>query len=74
MPADLYDLYELYQREIQAAAFASLTPYSTALSSAYGSIGSTFTADNEAYEVITFNSSNLFRVVLHPEQIFYGGK
>ncbi|KAK3914224.1 Kinesin-like protein KIF19 [Frankliniella fusca] len=47
LPPDLHDLYRLYQKEIHAAAYSSFSPYSAyGLTDAYGSLGSTFTADS----------------------------
>ncbi|XP_026294132.1 kinesin-like protein KIF19 [Frankliniella occidentalis] len=47
LPPDLHDLYRLYQKEIHAAAYSAFSPYSAyGLTDAYGSLGSTFTADS----------------------------
>ncbi|XP_034243109.1 kinesin-like protein KIF19 [Thrips palmi] len=59
LPPDLHDLYRLYQKEIHAAAYSAFSPYSASgLADAYGSLGSTFTADSTGRGLYTAQAAS----------------
>ncbi len=59
LPPDLHDLYRLYQKEIHAAAYSAFSPYSAyGLTDAYGSLGSTFTADSTGRGLYTAQAAS----------------
>ena len=65
LPADLHDLYRLYQKEIHAAAYSAFSPYSTYGSLGLGQgLGSTFTADATGRGLYTAASDAVSREAL----------